>query len=71
MSITHMKKSLLIFISSLPLIMANAQQIIPLYGDTIPNSRPGKWVGLHNTTTKDQWFDRLQNWLAENGLLKK
>jgi acetyl esterase/lipase len=36
------KKSLLIFISSFLLIMAHAQLIIPLYGDAIPNSRPGK-----------------------------
>jgi acetyl esterase/lipase len=31
----------------------------------------GHGFGLHNTTTKDQWFDRLQNWLDENGWLKK
>jgi acetyl esterase/lipase len=31
----------------------------------------GHGFGLHNTTTKDQWFDRLQNWLDDNGWLKK
>ncbi len=31
----------------------------------------GHGFGLHNTSTKDQWFDRLQNWLDENGWLKK
>jgi len=25
--------------------------------------------GLHNTTTQDQWFDRLTNWLLANGFI--
>ncbi len=37
-----MKKITLLFISIFLLIMAQAQQVIPLYGDIIPNSRPGK-----------------------------
>jgi acetyl esterase/lipase len=37
-----MIKSLLLFITSFLLVMAQAQQIIPLYRDSIPNSRPGK-----------------------------
>lgn len=31
----------------------------------------GHGFGLHNTTTKDMWFDRLTNWMDENGWLKK
>lgn len=27
----------------------------------------GHGYGLNNTTTKDKWFDRLKNWLTENG----
>ena len=30
----------------------------------------GHGFGLHNTTTKDYWFDRLKNWMDENGWLK-
>ncbi len=30
----------------------------------------GHGFGLRNATTKDQWMDRLQNWLDANGLLK-
>jgi acetyl esterase/lipase len=37
-----MKKPILVFITSFLCIMANAQQVMPLYGDSIPNSRPGK-----------------------------
>jgi acetyl esterase/lipase len=29
----------------------------------------GHGFGLHNKTTKDQWFDRLMNWMLENGWL--
>ena len=29
----------------------------------------GHGFGLHNKTTKDLWFDRLTNWLDENGWL--
>jgi len=31
----------------------------------------GHGFGLHNWTTKDIWFDRLTNWMDENGWLKK
>ena len=31
----------------------------------------GHGFGLHNWTTKDMWFDRLTNWMDENGWLKK
>lgn len=31
----------------------------------------GHGFGLHNRTTKDQWIDRLQNWLAANGWLAR
>lgn len=31
----------------------------------------GHGFGLHNNTTKDQWFDRLKTWLEDNGWLKK
>jgi len=31
----------------------------------------GHGFGLHNWTTKDMWFDRLMNWMDENGWLKK
>lgn len=31
----------------------------------------GHGFGLNNTTTKDQWLDRLQNWLDANGWLAK
>jgi acetyl esterase/lipase len=37
-----MKKTAFLFITTFLLIMAQAQQVIPLYGDNIPNSRPGK-----------------------------
>jgi acetyl esterase/lipase len=37
-----MKKIALLFITTFLLIMAKAQQIIPLYGDHIPNSKPVK-----------------------------
>jgi acetyl esterase/lipase len=37
-----MKKIALLFLTSFLLIMAQAQQVIPLYGDVIPNSKPGK-----------------------------
>jgi hypothetical protein len=37
-----MKKIALLFITSFLLIMAQAQQVIPLYGNVIPNSKPGK-----------------------------
>jgi acetyl esterase/lipase len=30
----------------------------------------GHGFGLHNKTTKDLWFDRLTNWMDENGWLK-
>ena len=31
----------------------------------------GHGFGLHNKTTKDQWIERLQNWLDANGWLTK
>jgi acetyl esterase/lipase len=31
----------------------------------------GHGFGLHNPATKDQWLDRLRNWLDANGWLKK
>lgn len=31
----------------------------------------GHGFGLHNSTTKDQWSDRLQNWLNGNGWLSR
>ncbi|HEY0174997.1 MAG TPA: alpha/beta hydrolase, partial [Pedobacter sp.] len=31
----------------------------------------GHGFGLHNKTTSDQWFDRLQNWMTANSLLDK
>ena len=31
----------------------------------------GHGFGLYNGTTKDHWFDRLTNWMDENGWLKK
>jgi acetyl esterase/lipase len=31
----------------------------------------GHGFGMNNTTTKDQWMDRLQNWLDANGWLTK
>jgi len=31
----------------------------------------GHGYGLHNNTTRDQWFDRLKNWLEDGGWLKK
>ena len=31
----------------------------------------GHGFGLHNNTTRDQWFDRLKTWLEDNGWLKK
>jgi acetyl esterase/lipase len=31
----------------------------------------GHGFGLNNRTTKDYWFDRLTNWMDENGWLKK
>jgi acetyl esterase/lipase len=30
----------------------------------------GHGFGLHNPTTKDEWIERLQNWLDDNGWLK-
>jgi dipeptidyl aminopeptidase/acylaminoacyl peptidase len=27
----------------------------------------GHGFGLHNLTTKDEWFDRLHNWMSANG----
>jgi len=30
----------------------------------------GHGFGLHNTTTKDYWFDRLKEWMDANGWLK-
>ena len=33
--------------------------------------RGGHGFGLHNTSTKDLWFDRAINWLDSNGLLTK
>jgi acetyl esterase/lipase len=30
----------------------------------------GHGFGLHNKTTKDEWMERLQNWLSINGFLK-
>jgi len=33
--------------------------------------RGGHGFGLHNNTTKDEWFDRLKNWLEDGGWLKK
>lgn len=30
----------------------------------------GHGFGLHNKTTNDQWFERLQNWMQANQLLK-
>jgi acetyl esterase/lipase len=30
-------------------------------------TKGGHGFGLHNPTTKDEWFDRLKNWLAANG----
>ncbi|HXO75889.1 MAG TPA: prolyl oligopeptidase family serine peptidase, partial [Puia sp.] len=29
----------------------------------------GHGYGLHNTTTKDQWADRMRNWMQSNGWL--
>jgi dipeptidyl aminopeptidase/acylaminoacyl peptidase len=31
----------------------------------------GHGYGLDNKTTKDEWFDRLTNWMDANGWLKK
>jgi acetyl esterase/lipase len=31
----------------------------------------GHGFGMHNTTTKDEWMDRLRNWLGGNGWLKR
>ena len=31
----------------------------------------GHGFGMNNSTTKDQWIERLQNWLDANGLLTK
>lgn len=31
----------------------------------------GHGFGLHNPTTKDEWFDRLKNWMDANGWLTK
>jgi len=31
----------------------------------------GHGFGLHNPTTKDDWMDRLQNWMDANGWLKR
>jgi acetyl esterase/lipase len=31
----------------------------------------GHGFGLHNATTKDEWLDRLTNWMDMNGWLKK
>jgi acetyl esterase/lipase len=31
----------------------------------------GHGFGLHNPSTKDQWIQRLQNWMDSNGWLKK
>ena len=31
----------------------------------------GHGFGLNNSTTKDKWFERLTNWMDENGWLKK
>jgi acetyl esterase/lipase len=31
----------------------------------------GHGFGLHNATTKDQWLDRLKNWMDANGWLGK
>jgi acetyl esterase/lipase len=31
----------------------------------------GHGFGLHNRTTKDEWFDRLTEWMDANGWLKK
>lgn len=30
----------------------------------------GHGFGLHNKTTKDEWMERLKNWLAKNGFLQ-
>ncbi len=34
-------------------------------------SKGGHGFGMNNTTTKDQWMERLKNWLDTNGWLKK
>jgi acetyl esterase/lipase len=31
----------------------------------------GHGFGMHNSTTKDEWMDRLRNWLDANGWLKR
>ena len=31
----------------------------------------GHGFGMHNSTTKDEWTDRLRNWLGGNGWLKR
>jgi dipeptidyl aminopeptidase/acylaminoacyl peptidase len=31
----------------------------------------GHGFGLHNSTTKDEWIDRLKNWMDANGWLGK
>jgi acetyl esterase/lipase len=31
----------------------------------------GHGFGMHNSTTKDEWMDRLRNWLGGNGWLKR
>jgi acetyl esterase/lipase len=31
----------------------------------------GHGFGLHNPTTKDQWSERLENWMAANGWLSR
>jgi len=33
--------------------------------------RGGHGFGMHNSTTKDEWMERMQNWLDANGWLKK
>ena len=30
----------------------------------------GHGIGMHNTTTKDEWMERCKNWLDKNGWLK-
>ncbi|MDP4149433.1 MAG: alpha/beta hydrolase [Bacteroidota bacterium] len=44
-----MKKPILLIITSFLVIMVNAQQVISLYADSIPNSRPGKDEERHET----------------------
>lgn len=55
--------------NSLAFYQALAHHKVPAEMHLYPKG--GHGFGLHNTTTQDQWVERLRSWLAANGWLTK